>query len=194
MCGLRADRQARLLINRIEIENMQAAADRAQSVADAQRLRAAALESENQRLADRAIELGRHAMEDQLTGLANRRRVEHELPLHPGAARKRTSPLSLAAIDLDHFKQVNDRFGHAVGDDVLRAIVQMLLNNTRAPTLVARMGGEEFIVVLVGTGLPVAAEIFKRLRKAVAAHDWDGVARGLKVTVSLGLCDAEISV
>lgn len=187
----RADRQARLLINRIEIENMQAAADRARSEADVQRLRAAALESENQRLADRAIELGRHAMEDQLTGLANRRRVEHELPLHLEAARKRTSPLSLAAIDLDHFKQVNDRFGHAVGDDVLRAIAQMLLNNTRSTDLVARMGGEEFIVVLVGTGLPVAAEICERLRKAVAAHDWDSVARGLKVTISLGLCDAE---
>lgn len=187
----RADRQARLLINRIEIENMQAAADRARSEADVQRLRAAALESENQRLADRAIELGRHAMEDQLTGLANRRRVEHELPLHLEAAHKRTSPLSLAAIDLDHFKQVNDRFGHAVGDDVLRAIAQMLLHNTRSTDLVARMGGEEFIVVLVGTGLPVAAEICERLRKAVATHDWDGVARGLRVTVSLGLCDAE---
>ena len=187
----RADRQARLLINRIEIENMQAAADRARSEADTQRLRAAALESENQRLADRAIELGRHAMEDQLTGLANRRRVEYELPQHLDAARQRQLPLSLAAIDLDHFKQVNDRFGHAVGDDVLRVIARLLLGNTRSTDLVARMGGEEFIVVLVGTGLPVAAEICERLRKAVAVHDWESSVPGLTVTVSIGLCDAQ---
>ena len=187
----RADRQARLLINRIEIENMQAAADRARLEADTQRLRATALESENQRLADRAIELGRHAMEDQLTGLANRRRVEYELPQHLDAARHRQLPLSLAAIDLDHFKQVNDRFGHAVGDDVLRVIARLLLGNTRSTDLIARMGGEEFIVVLVGTGLPVAAEICERLRKAVAANDWEGLGRGLTVTVSIGLCDAQ---
>lgn len=186
----RADRQARLLINRIEVENLQAAADRAQSEADLQRQRAAELESENQRLANRAIELGKHAMEDQLTGLANRRRVEYELPQHLESARLRHAPLSIATLDLDHFKQVNDRFGHAVGDDVLRAVAQLLLGNTRSADLLARMGGEEFIIVFVGTPLATAAEICERLRQAVAGHDWARLASGLKVTISIGVCDA----
>ena len=186
----RADTRARLLINRIEIENMQQAADRARSEADAQRLRATELESENRRLADRAIELGRHAMEDQLTGLANRRRVEFELPPLLDAARLRNAPLCLAAIDLDRFKLVNDQFGHAVGDDVLRALGQLLVANTRGSDLVARMGGEEFIVVLDGTTLAVAGEICERLRQAVAAHDWPRLTAGLAVTISIGLCDA----
>ncbi|MEK8033974.1 diguanylate cyclase [Ideonella sp. DXS29W] len=187
----RADRQAQLLLNRIEIENMQAAADRARTEADAQRLRATELESENRRLADRAVELGRHAMEDQLTGLANRRRVEHELPQQLEAARLRQTPLCLAAIDLDHFKQVNDHWGHAVGDDVLRAVAQLLVAHTRGTDLVARLGGEEFIVVLGGTPLAMAREVCERLRQAVASHDWQPLGAGLKVTISVGLCAAE---
>jgi diguanylate cyclase len=187
----RADRQANLLLNRIEIEHMQAAADRARSEADAQRLRASELETENRRLADRAIELGRHAMEDQLTGLANRRRVEHELPLHLDAVRQRGEPLCLAAIDLDHFKQVNDLFGHAVGDDVLRAVAQLLVANTRSTDLVARMGGEEFIVVLIGTPLAIAREVCERLRRSVAEHDWQQLRDGLRVTISVGLCSVD---
>ena len=185
----RADRQARLLINRIEVENLQAAADRAQSEADLQRQRAIELESENQRLAHRAIELRKHAMEDPLTGLANRRRVEYELPRYLESARQRHSPLSIAALDLDHFKQVNDRFGHAVGDDVLRTVGELMLGNTRGGDLLARMGGEEFIIVFVGMPLATAAEACERLRKAVEGYDWARLAGGLKVTTSIGVCD-----
>jgi len=186
----RADRQARLLLNRIEMENAQAAAERARLDAQVQRLRAAQLESENQLLASKALELGRHAMEDQLTGLANRRRVDHELPAQLAVARERRAALSLAAVDLDHFKQVNDRYGHAVGDDVLKAIARLLTENTRSTDLLARMGGEEFIVLFVGTPLPVAADICERLRHAVQAYDWNSIAAGLRVTISVGLCDA----
>ena len=187
----RADRQANLLLHRIEVENMQAAADRARTEADAQRARAAELENENKRLADQAIELGRHAMEDQLTGLANRRRVEFDLPQQLALARQRQEPLSLAAIDLDHFKQVNDQFGHAVGDDVLRILAQLLLANTRSTDLVARMGGEEFIVVLVGTPLPIARDVCERLRLSVEGHDWTPRGDGLRVTISVGLCSVD---
>lgn len=186
----RADRQARLLLNRIELENMQAAAERAKLDAQVQRLRASQLESENQQLATKAIELGRHAMEDQLTGLANRRRVDSELPQHLAQSRERRNPLSLAALDLDHFKQVNDRHGHGVGDEVLRALGGILMDNTRSSDLLARMGGEEFIVLFVGTPLDVAREICERLRQAVQLHDWGRIAPGLAVTISVGLCDA----
>jgi diguanylate cyclase (GGDEF)-like protein len=151
------------------------------------------LESENRELAVQAMELGRHALEDQLTGLANRRRVDHELPMHLASARERRGPLSVAAVDLDHFKQVNDRFGHGVGDDVLRALSRILLDNTRSSDLLARMGGEEFLILFVGTPLAVASDICERLRHAVEAHEWARVAKDLRVTVSIGLCDATAS-
>jgi len=189
----RADRQARMLLNRIEVEQAQALAERAKLDAEVQRLRASQLESENQRLASKAIELGRHAMEDQLTGLANRRRVDHELPVQFAFARERQGALSVAAVDLDHFKLVNDRFGHAVGDDVLRAIARVLTDNTRSTDVLARMGGEEFLVLFVGTPLAVAADICERLRRAVEAFDWGQIAPALKVTISVGLCDAAAS-
>ena len=186
----RADRQARLLLIRIDLEQAQAAAERAKLDAEVQRLRAATLESENRQLEVRARELGKHALEDQLTGLANRRRVDHELPAQLAYARERRGALSVAAVDLDHFKQVNDRFGHAVGDDVLRAIARILIDNTRTSDLLARMGGEEFLVLFVGTPLTVATDICERLRHAVEAYDWDTVAEGLTLTISIGLCDA----
>lgn len=186
----RADRQARMLLNRIEVEHAQAQAERAKLDAEVQRLRASQLESENQRLASKAIELGRHAMEDQLTGLANRRRVDHELPTQLAFAQERHSALSVAAVDLDHFKQVNDHFGHAVGDDVLRAVARILTDNTRSTDVLARMGGEEFLVLFVSTPLGMAKDICERLRQAVDAHDWSCIAPGLHVTISIGLCDA----
>jgi diguanylate cyclase (GGDEF)-like protein len=73
---------------------------------------------------------------------------------------------------------------------VLRAVAQLLVASTRGSDLVARMGGEEFIVVLAGTSLPVAGEVCERLRHAIAAHDWNRLADGLKVTISLGLCES----
>src|SRR5205085_11210812 len=95
--------------------------------------------------------------------------------------------------DLDHFKQVNDRFGHAVGDDVLRAVARILLDNTRTGDLLARMGGEEFLVLFVGTSLATASDICERLRQAVETFDWNRVATGLSLTISIGLCDAVAS-
>lgn len=186
----RLDTHARLLQHRMALEQAQAEAERARLDAEVERLRAVQLESENRLLAVKAQELGRHALEDQLTGLANRRRVDHELPLQLRQAHERQASLSVAAVDLDHFKQVNDRFGHAVGDDVLRGVAQILLQNTRSGDLLARMGGEEFLVVFVGTPLPMASDICERLRVAVQGRDWSEIAPDLRVTISIGLCDA----
>jgi diguanylate cyclase (GGDEF)-like protein len=188
-----ADRQARLLLNRVELEHAQSAVERARIDAEVQRLRATTLEDENAKLVVQADELGKSAQEDQLTGLANRRRVDRELPAQLAWARERGEPLSIALADLDHFKLVNDRHGHAVGDDVLRGVARMLMENTRGADLVARMGGEEFLVVMVGTPLEAAAEICERLRLAVAEQDWSHLAERLHVTVSIGLCEAAVS-
>ena len=182
--------QARLLINRLELEHARVETERAHLDAQVQRLRAMQLESEKRQLEQKASELGRHAFEDQLTGLANRRRVDHELPLLMSASRDRGVPLSIAVIDLDHFKRVNDRHGHGVGDDVLRAIARILLDNIRSSDLLARMGGEEFIVLFGGTALSVATEACERLRRSVEAFDWGELAPGLAQTISVGVCDA----
>ena len=89
---------------------------------------------------------------------------------------------------------MNDRYGHAVGDDVLRAVARILLDNTRSGDLLARMGGEEFLVVFAGTPIGVANDVCERLRQAVEKHDWQRLAPGLCLTVSIGLCDALHSV
>lgn len=182
--------RARLLINRLELEHARVETERAHFEAQAQRLRAMQLETEKLQLELRATELGRHAMEDPLTGLANRRRVDHELPLLLAAMRDRGVALSVAIIDLDHFKRVNDRHGHGVGDDVLRTIARILLDNTRSSDLLARIGGEEFIVLFANTGLRVASEACERQRRAVENYDWTPLADGLALTISIGVCDA----
>ncbi len=182
--------QARLLINRLELEHARVETERAHLDAQVQRLRAMQLETEKRQLELKATELGRHALEDQLTGLANRRRVDHELPQLLAAARERGAPLSIAVIDLDHFKRVNDRHGHAVGDDVLRAIARILLDKIRSTDLLARMGGEEFIVLFAGTGLAVATEACERLRRAVETFGWGQLAPALELTISVGVCEA----
>ena len=108
----------------------------------------------------------------------------------PAAARD-SQPLSLALLDIDHFKQVNDRHGHAVGDQVLVLVSQLLRENTRAGDVLARHGGKEFVIVLPGLGSERAAEVCERLRKSVAASAFaeQGLHSGA-ITVSIGLASA----
>ena len=124
---------------------------------------------------------------DQLTQLANRREVERRWPLLLDAARTAGTPLAVAMLDLDHFKQINDRFGHAIGDAVLVALAELLRDNTRSADMVARVGGEEFLLVLTDASAARALDICERLRQRVAAHDWQAVAPQLAVTLSVGL-------
>jgi two-component system, cell cycle response regulator len=99
-------------------------------------------------------------------------------------------PLSLLMIDLDHFKEVNDRFGHQVGDEVLSGVAERLRTATRAPDVVARYGGEEFVVLLPGTGYEGAMTTAERIRKAVGATALPVSGRDvheLRVTCSIGV-------
>lgn len=182
--------QARLMINRIEVEQALLQGERARLDAERQRLKAAELEAEKHRLEASARELHRHALEDQLTGLANRRRVDHELPQLFGRARELGRPLSVAVADLDNFKSINDNHGHLVGDEVLRVAAQIFRANTRGSDVLARFGGEEFLLLFVDTPLLVAHEVCERLRAEFESYPWHRLARGLSVTISLGLCDA----
>jgi diguanylate cyclase (GGDEF)-like protein len=138
----------------------------------------------------RAAEMEAHAMRDPLTGLGNRRLMEQRLPQLLADAEKAGEPVALAVIDLDHFKQVNDRFGHAAGDRVLVALADLLRHHTRGDDLLVRLGGEEFLVVLAGATPARAREVSERLRQQVEQHRWEGIAPGLSVTLSVGLASA----
>jgi diguanylate cyclase (GGDEF)-like protein len=185
----RADAQARLLLSKLEVNEARVAADRARLDAELLRSRTHQLEAEHRALQQRSEELGRAAEEDALTGLRNRRSVDALLPLLMERAVGDDTPLVAVLADLDHFKAVNDTFGHAAGDEALKAIAQLLHANTRGTDVLARMGGEEFLLVLVGTPLHAAQETCERLRGAVQQHDWDSIAPGLRLTVSLGLAE-----
>jgi diguanylate cyclase (GGDEF)-like protein len=127
------------------------------------------------------------ARRDPLTRLGNRREVDDRWPLLLANSRAGGRPLAVAMMDLDRFKQINDRFGHALGDDVLVAMARLLRENTRAADIGARVGGEEFLLVLPDTAADSALEICERLRQCVASYPWGELADGRSVTLSVGL-------
>jgi diguanylate cyclase (GGDEF)-like protein len=139
----------------------------------------AALAVRNARL---LAEVERLAHVDGLTGVANRRAFETVLAREVRRARRGAGMLSLAVFDVDHFKSVNDTFGHQAGDTVLRDVAQVLSGATRDVDVVARYGGEEFAVILPACGPSDAMRVAERIRRAVAGHD--GLA---SVTVSAGV-------
>jgi len=122
-----------------------------------------------------------------LTGLWNRRYLDLELPRELERARRYGHPLSVALADLDHFKAVNDRFSHAVGDRVLREVAHIFQARCRAVDIVARYGGEEFVLVLPETGPQDAWGLLESVREEVRTHDWVRICPGLEITLSIGL-------
>ncbi|MFN8078984.1 MAG: diguanylate cyclase [Kineosporiaceae bacterium] len=124
----------------------------------------------------------RTAEQDPLTGLANRRGVERFCAaMAPGDA------VCLVMVDIDHFKTVNDRFGHAVGDATLREVAQVLSSSVRAVDRVARWGGEEFLLALPTSSVEFGAEVATRVRRRAQEHHWEELADGLGLTLSAGV-------
>ncbi len=146
---------------------------------------------ENTRLLEtlrlQAEQLERLASEDALTGLANRRTLEHLLPREIERARRYAHPISVAFADIDHFKLVNDRFGHAIGDLVLKRIAHIFLEQCRTMDVIARFGGEEFVLVLPETSLEDAIVVCERIRNQIQTHDWSSIRAGLEITMSFGM-------
>ena len=128
-------------------------------------------------------ELERLATHDALTGCVNRRRLFEELEAHWSASERHGYPVSCILTDVDHFKQVNDTYGHSVGDEVLIRVAESLRGAARESDMVARYGGEEFCIVLPHTTLVEARVAAERFRRAVAAID----ASGVSVTASFGI-------
>ena len=127
----------------------------------------------------------RWSFEDALTGIANRRRFEQALAERLPASVADARPLTVAMIDLDQFKAVNDTHTHQVGDRVLKTVASILVSSVRENDLAARLAGDEFVVLFRDADTDIAAEICERIRGAVDDFDWDSIAQGLQVSVCL---------
>jgi diguanylate cyclase (GGDEF)-like protein len=138
-------------------------------------------------LRERSLALERESQEDPLTGIANRRHFSRRLDAEIEVALSLGQPLTLAIADLDHFKFINDRLGHAVGDEVLRQSAALMRQRCRTSDLVARIGGEEFALILPGMSREAAADFCESLRHAVESHPWRTLHRSLSVTISIGI-------
>jgi diguanylate cyclase (GGDEF)-like protein len=129
----------------------------------------------------------RQAVTDELTGLANRRSFREQLETELSRAERFGNPVSLVVADLDDFKLVNDHFGHQAGDDVLRAFADILRGRIRSVDLAARLGGEEFSILLPETGLDGAEALAESLRIAVAELAVPVDSSEVRVTASFGV-------
>src|SRR5256885_65211 len=128
------------------------------------------------------------ALTDELTGLYNRRYVFAHMTELMARLSEGSAATTVMMFDIDHFKQVNDRYGHLAGDDVLRELAKRALHNVRSVDLVGRLGGEEFVVVMPETNLGGATIVADRLRLAVADEPFlVGTGDKLPVTISIGL-------
>ncbi|MBR1167527.1 GGDEF domain-containing protein [Bradyrhizobium liaoningense] len=124
---------------------------------------------------------------DELTGLLNRRYIMNALNEEISRAQRTSEPCSVVIIDLDLFKSINDRFGHPVGDEVLRTFAVALSANIRSVDRLGRCGGEEFLLILPNTPRDQALSVVDRLRQIVHDLNWEAVGVGLKVSMSAGI-------
>ncbi|NCF17948.1 MAG: diguanylate cyclase [Haliea sp.] len=146
-------------------------------------------------LASVLIEYQQHlshlATEDPLTRLLNRRGLEDALYISLAQASRHELPTSALMVDIDHFKQVNDSFGHEVGDQVIRQVADFLDRLSRNTDVVARTGGEEYLLVLPDTGLGAARVLAERIRAAIGDHPLLVENQRIPVTVSIGVACTE---
>ena len=125
-------------------------------------------------------------MRDGLTGVMNRASFANQAHREIGEHRRTKSNVSLLFIDVDHFKRINDTYGHETGDEVLKRITRLMRRCLRKGDTVARWGGEEFVVLLPATDLNVTLLIAEKIRHRIEVEQFDELATGLHVTVSIG--------
>ncbi|MFV9506033.1 MAG: diguanylate cyclase [Oscillochloridaceae bacterium umkhey_bin13] len=143
-----------------------------------------------QSLAARNLDLQREANEDSLTLLANRRHVDRRLHELLAQTQQDGRLLCILLADLDHFKQVNDHFGHLLGNEVLRTLADLMRAVCRPADVVARYGGEEFLILLPDTPLPGAVALAERMCETIEQYQWHMLHPQLRITISIGVAEA----
>jgi len=126
------------------------------------------------------------AERDPLTGLYNRNKLEQRLPNILAIAERLKTPISFIILDIDHFKKVNDRYGHAVGDRILIHLANVLRRNVRESDMVFRWGGEEFLVLAIGAPMTGATVLAEHLRTMIESENFDTVGH---ITASFGIAE-----
>jgi diguanylate cyclase (GGDEF)-like protein len=150
----------------------------------------AALSRAQAELEERNRELHALTIRDPLTGAFNRRYLDQRLAEALPLAVRGIQPLGVMICDLDDFKRINDTFSHAVGDDVLRTVAALLRQHVRQSDVVARFGGEEFVVLFPATTLEQATAASEKVCALVREYGWEGLQAGLRVTISAGVAAA----
>ena len=149
------------------------------------RLRAR-LEDKNRSLSQAMTRIERLATLDEVTCLPNRRAIAESLREHMSVSRRADLPLTLAFVDIDHFKRINDAYGHLTGDRALLLIAQELRAAIREIDRVGRFGGEEFLIIMPSTMLLDARQPLERLRERIAGLDWSAIGLDVRATVTIG--------
>lgn len=182
-----AARDLELFKWRTEVERARLEAERERARREQLASSYAELDAVHRSLTARATELEWYSYRDSLTELANRRYFDERLTSEAERATSEGIELSLMMLDLDEFKKINDEHGHPVGDEVLRTVARLLLSSVRRSDLVARLGGEEFAILLTSTQtLGESIQLAEQIRTFIADYNWSRVHEGLAVTVSIG--------
>ncbi len=135
---------------------------------------------------ERAAEFSEQAITDPLTRTRNRRGITIAVLEAMAHAERYGHPLSVAMVDVDHLKQINDTYGHKAGDRVLEGVAEILVEALRMPDKLGRYGGEEFLLVLPETGLEQTMKITERIRATVSESEFDIGEKKIKLTISIG--------
>ena len=163
----------------------------AQSLIQQLTFKVQALEQDGEQLRERMAQTQQAAMRDPLTGLPNRKAYEERVAAEFARCRRYPTPLTMAVWDVDLFKSINDNYGHAAGDRVLRVIGELLGSNIRETDFVARYGGEEFVLLLPQTPMDVANTVCEKLRQLIAETPFHFQDKPVTITVSCGLAELQ---
>jgi diguanylate cyclase (GGDEF)-like protein len=151
------------------------------------RAHAVAVDAAHRKLHQMAKELHQMAVTDALTGAANRRAFMGRLSTEVDRAARTTQPLAVLMLDIDHFKKINDTFGHPAGDAVIKALARACERQVRPYDLVARLGGEEFAVLLPNADQEIACIIAERIRVNIEGQTVEADGHSIRHTVSIGV-------
>ncbi|MFA5863105.1 MAG: diguanylate cyclase [Phycisphaerae bacterium] len=175
--------------NRRELHARMQAGQRIITMAKALNHRNRTLFLKNNRLGNTNQKLTRQATVDELTGLTNFRGAQERLGEYWNLARRHNQSIAVILMDLDHFKDINDHFGHLAGNAVLKEVADTLRKSARAEEVVCRIGGEEFLVLCPGAKAQSAAVGAERFRKAIESHEFFANGSAISITLSAGVAE-----